>query len=70
MNNEPVAISPTQMFSIALEAQQWQGILASLGDAPWRVANPLIQAISMQLQNQAQTITPNGAGLETPTPTH
>jgi hypothetical protein len=63
--NEPVAA--TQAFSITLEAQQWNGVLAALGDAPWRVANPLIQAISTQLQNQAQGV-PNGAMQMQPAP--
>jgi hypothetical protein len=51
--NAAITVSPGQQFTIVLEAQQWQGVLVALSDAPYRVAAPLIQAISAQLQQQA-----------------
>lgn len=51
-------VPATQPFTVTLEAQQWNAVLATLTDAPYRVSAPLIQAISEQLQGQAQ----NGNG--------
>jgi hypothetical protein len=50
-----------------LEAQQWNAVLAALGEAPYRVSAPLIQAIGEQLQtqaNQAGTSAPNGLDVD------
>jgi len=51
--NTSITVQPNQPFTITLEAQQWQGVLAALADAPYRISAPLIQAISQQLQQQA-----------------
>jgi hypothetical protein len=62
MNNTPIQtqpVSPTHPFTVNLEAQQWNAVLAALSDAPYRIAAPLVQAISEQLQTQAQA-QPNG----------
>jgi len=48
-------VAATQPFTVTLEAQQWNAVLAMLTDAPYRVSAPLIQAISEQLQGQAQS---------------
>jgi hypothetical protein len=56
----PEPVAPTQPFTITLEAQAWNGVLGALSEAPYRVAAPLIQAISQQLQTQAPQ--PNGMG--------
>jgi hypothetical protein len=58
-------IPATTPFTVTLEAQQWNAVLAALTDAPYRVSAPLIQAISNQLQEQAS---PNGADNLYPTP--
>lgn len=58
--NTAITVEPTQNFTITLQAQQWQGILVALSDAPYRVAAPLIQAVSQQLQQQAPTQAQNG----------
>jgi hypothetical protein len=64
----PEPVAPNQPFTITLEAQQWNGVLGALSDAPYRVAAPLIQAISGQLQTQAPQ-TANGLGMpEMPPP--
>lgn len=46
-------VAPTAPFTVTLEAQQWNAVLAAISEAQYRVAAPLIQAISEQLQNQA-----------------
>ena len=58
--NQPV--EPNTPFTITLEAQQWNAVLGAMGEAPYRVAAPLVQAISQQLQSQAPeaTLMPNG----------
>jgi hypothetical protein len=61
--NTAIAVAPNQQFTITMEAQQWQGILVALSDAPYRVAAPLIQAISQQLQQQAPTQQSNGLSM-------
>jgi hypothetical protein len=60
----------TQPFTVTLEAQQWNAVLAALSEAPFKIAAPLIQAISEQLQSAAGQ--PNGqdAALVAPPPTH
>jgi hypothetical protein len=65
MNSTPMQtqpVSPTHPFTVNLEAQQWNAVLAAISEAPYRVAAPLVQAISEQLQAQAQAgqAHPNG----------
>jgi hypothetical protein len=43
-------------LTITLEAQQWNSVMAALAETPYRIAAPLIQAISEQLQQQAATV--------------
>lgn len=43
-------IEPTAPIAITLQAQQWNLVLAALGDAPYRIAAPLIAAITEQAQ--------------------
>jgi hypothetical protein len=50
-------LNPTDRFVVTLEAQQWNAVLAALLEAPYRIAAPLVQAVSEQLHAQA---TPNG----------
>jgi hypothetical protein len=61
-------ISPNTQLTVTLDAQQWNGVLAALSDAPYKMAAPLIQAMTEQLQTQAQTIPTTGNGLDHPTP--
>jgi hypothetical protein len=50
------AIDP---ITVTLEAQQWNVILAGLGELPWRAANPVIQKLVPQLDTAvAATDTP------------
>lgn len=58
---QPQPVPPTQPFSVTLEAQQWNAVLAALSEAPFRVAAPLIQDISGQLQ--APPAQPNGQSM-------
>lgn len=46
-------IAANTPLSVTLEAQQWNSVIAALAEAPYRVAAPLIQAMSEQLQQNA-----------------
>lgn len=46
--------APTDPVSITLEAQQWNIVLGALGEAPWRIADPVIRAIQQQTQPTAE----------------
>jgi hypothetical protein len=56
MITQPQAIPATTPLSVKLEAQQWNSVIALLQEvlAPNRVTTPLIQAISEQVQAEAQ----------------
>lgn len=43
-------IAATAQLSVTLEAQQWNSVIAALAEAPYRIAAPLIQAMTEQLQ--------------------
>ena len=43
-------MQPDQPIAITLEAQQWNVVLGALGEAPWRLSNPVIQRIVGQIQ--------------------
>jgi len=60
---QPTPIPATAMLSVQLEAQQWNAVLAALSDAPYRIAAPLIQAMSEQLQTQTLPRQGNGVDL-------
>ena len=45
-------IAPTMKLTITLEAQQWNGVLAALSEAPYKLAAPLIQTMGEQLNGQ------------------
>lgn len=49
------------MPTVELNEQDWQQVMAVLGDAPWKIAHPLLMKIGGQLQRQAAPI-PAGAG--------
>jgi hypothetical protein len=36
-------------LAVTLQAQQWNGVMASLQEAPYRIAAPLIESINAQL---------------------
>lgn len=59
-------LDPAAPLAITLHAQQWNMILNVLHDAPYRIAAPLIQAITDQAQAAQQPppippAKPNGA---------
>lgn len=58
----PPVVEATAKMAVTLEAQQWNGVLAALSEAPYRVAAPLIQAIGEQLQQQSQQLQGPGEG--------
>lgn len=45
---------PTDPISITLEAQQWNIVIGALMEAPWRIADPVIRAITGQTTEQPQ----------------
>ena len=51
-------------ISVKLTAAQWNTVLDLVANGPWRVAEPLMKAITSQVfaaANAAQTKPPNGA---------
>lgn len=60
----------TDPISITLEAQQWNVVIGALMEAPWRVADPVLRAITAQTNEQPAgelagappPVKPNGAG--------
>jgi uncharacterized Zn finger protein len=46
-------IAANTPLSVTLEAQQWNAVIAALSEAPYRIAAPLIQSMSEQLQQNA-----------------
>jgi len=44
----PVQIPPEQLITITLQAQYWQIIMNALQEMPYRIANPVVQALSEQ----------------------
>jgi hypothetical protein len=66
-------IQAEQPITITLEAQQWNVVLGALGEAPYRIAAPVIARIVEQVQSkqsQAAAATlaakPNGADEHAP----
>jgi hypothetical protein len=46
-------LQPEQPIDITLTAQQWNAILAALGEAPYRIAAPIIGSIVEQVERQS-----------------
>jgi hypothetical protein len=40
---------------VELTDQEWGQVMGILGEAPWRVSNPLLMRMGAQLQRQQQT---------------
>jgi hypothetical protein len=50
-------MQPDLPIMISLEAQQWNVVLGALGEAPWRISNPIIQRIVGQIeQSQGEPV--------------
>jgi hypothetical protein len=45
--------APDQLLTATLEAQQWNAVMSALHEAPYRMAAPIIEALSRQLQAAA-----------------
>ena len=58
----PGAVPNTQPFTVTLQAQEWNAVLAAMSKATYEQAAPLIQAIGAQLQDQAAQQLPAGNG--------
>jgi len=41
------------MSAVDLTDQEWTQVMGILGDAPWKIAHPLLMKIGNQLQQQA-----------------
>ena len=52
------AVEATMPMTITLQAQEWNQVLGTLNEAPYRVAAPLIQKIGQQLQEQTGPLGP------------
>lgn len=44
-------LQPTETITIELEAQEWQVVLSALGEAPYRVAAPVVQKVMRQVES-------------------
>jgi hypothetical protein len=55
---------PDTELAVTLTAREWQVVLAALGDAPYRLASPIVQNIIGQVQPPLPPLPdkPNGAG--------
>lgn len=51
------------MPSIDLSEQEWNQVMAIIGDAPWKIAHPLLMRMGQQLQAQRQPPVPASAPL-------
>lgn len=61
-----IPLEPTEPLEVTLQAQQWNQVLALLGDvpAPHRVTDPLIRTIADQLIRLQQRLDDNVVPLE------
>lgn len=60
-------LAPDQPLTITLQAQHWNTVMAALHEMPFRVAAPVIAALSGQLNEIAARGLANGAARdETP----
>ena len=56
-------LNANDRIPVALEVQQWNQVLGLLGEAPWRIANPLMVGIMQQVEAAA-----GGAAVVEPLP--
>lgn len=54
-------LDPTTAIPITLQVQQWNAVLAILSDQPYRVAAPLIEAITSQASTAASAFAATAA---------
>ena len=47
-------INPEERLVVTLTAQQWNIVLGALGEAPFRIAQPVVQQIIAQAQRAQQ----------------
>jgi hypothetical protein len=47
-------LNPTDLLQATLEAQQWNQVLALVGEGPYRIVEPIIRALQEQLHAQAK----------------
>jgi hypothetical protein len=47
-------VKPTDTFGVMLEAQQWNVVMTALQEAPYRVAQPIVQALAEQFAAAAR----------------
>jgi len=54
MQQQQVQLAPDQLVSATLEAQEWNLVLAGLGELPFKVAVAVVEKLRNQLLNPAQ----------------
>lgn len=66
MNSTPVQIPPEQEITITLQAQHWQLIMNAVQEMPYRIAQPVVQALTQQFSQSLESakISPNGNGAD------
>jgi hypothetical protein len=55
---QPTAIDPETPINITLQAQEWNIVLGAMGEAPFRLVNPIIQKLMSQVA-AIQSLPPN-----------
>lgn len=58
-------INPTDQLAVTLEAQQWNVVLATLAEGPFRIVASLMQEIQRQLTTPAMPLQQKTNGAET-----
>jgi hypothetical protein len=61
-------MNPNDQLAVTLEAQQWNVVLATLAEGPFRIVAPLMQEIQRQLTTEPSTHHPKTNGAETREP--
>jgi hypothetical protein len=63
--NNMTPIQPDQKFTVTMDVQEWNNVLAALNEAPHRVAAPLIRKIVGAIEaHQATVLNPDPNGLD------
>lgn len=53
-------LEATAEISVTLQAQQWNVVINALMDVPWRHSDPVLRAITQQIEQlQATSVTPS-----------
>jgi len=63
VNSTPPQVDANRQFIVTLPLGAWQSVLNLLGKGPWELADPLIQVIKSQVEQQIQQAGPSLPGM-------